>query len=126
LVDIWRTAPPTPFLRSIELAPWGGAYNDRASGDTAIPHRDTFFSILFSAIPTSDRPDEAALAQAWVDEARSATADHATGALYQNFRDADLAPWDGAYFAGNAETLRAVKRRYDPDDLFPCAGAPIL
>lgn len=44
-----------------------------------------------------------------------------TGGVYPNFPEPGLDDWGSEYHAGNRERLLAVKRRYDPDDVF---GAP--
>ena len=41
-----------------------------------------------------------------------------TGGVYPNFPEDDLDAWDAAHHGANRERLLAVKRRYDPDDVF--------
>jgi len=40
------------------------------------------------------------------------------GRVYPNFPDPGLDDWATAYYGGNAERLRTVKRSYDPERLF--------
>jgi hypothetical protein len=54
----------------------------------------------------------------WLDRSWTRAHAHASGRVYPNFPDPDLDDWAAAYHGGNAERLRAVKRRYDPERLF--------
>ena len=54
----------------------------------------------------------------WLDRSWARAHAHASGRVYPNFPDPDLDDWATAYHGGNAERLRAVKRRYDPERVF--------
>ena len=54
----------------------------------------------------------------WLDRSWARAHAHASGRVYPNIPDPDLDDWATAYHGGNAERLRAVKRRYDPERLF--------
>ena len=41
-----------------------------------------------------------------------------SGSSYQNFIDSSLRGWERAYYGPNLDRLTAVKRAYDPDDVF--------
>jgi FAD/FMN-containing dehydrogenase len=86
----------TARANAVELRHWGGAMR---RGDGPAGHRDVPFSI------TVDGPAEAPLAR------------HATGGSFLNFLK-DPARTHTAYTAADYERLRAVKRAYDPDNVF--------
>jgi len=54
----------------------------------------------------------------WARTAFSATAPHATGSGYVNFLTDDEAERVAASYAGNYPRLQALKRRFDPGNLF--------
>ena len=98
------------------LDPYGGALNRPAADATAFVHRDQLFSCQYGAY--WDTPGAGAAAEAWLDSMRAALSGHVSGQAYQNYIDPTLPDWQAAYYAGNLARLQAVKRRYDPDDLF--------
>jgi FAD/FMN-containing dehydrogenase len=91
---------------------YGGALNRVPPSATAFVHRHMLASIQYFAA------GEGASARAWVDSSRAALASAVSGAAYVNYIDPHLANWQRAYYGSNLTRLRAVKKRYDPHDLF--------
>jgi len=54
----------------------------------------------------------------WLDRSWALAHAFASGRVYPNFPDPGLDDWATAYYGGNAERLRTVKRSYDPERLF--------
>ena len=105
--------------RGLEFAPFGGAYNRVAPTATAFFHRDIRFSIKHTMLlRIGPDAEEKAAAHAWVTRMWELVHPHGTGRVYPNFPDVTLAAPHQAYFGDNYPRLRAVKRRYDPDNLF--------
>jgi FAD/FMN-containing dehydrogenase len=93
----------TARANAVELRHWGGAMR-RGAGP--VGHRDVPFSITVDGDP--DEP----------------LARHATGGSFLNFLK-DPARTHTAYTASDHRLLRAVKRAYDPDNLFAtCLNIP--
>ena len=63
-------------------------------------------------------PKQVAENVAWLQALERALQPYVNGEAYQNFIDPTLPDWQQAYYAENFERLVAVKRRYDPDDVF--------
>jgi len=98
---------------------YGGAINAVAPDATAFVHRRTLCAMQSSV---SWGPDAAVStvdgAQAWLAQTARTMAPFVTGAAYQNYIDPTLVDWADAYYGSNLRRLMAVKRRYDPDDVF--------
>jgi FAD/FMN-containing dehydrogenase len=106
---------PTPECE-IFIAHLGGAVNRVARDATAYPHRDCEF-----VLNVHTRWQDAAQDGACVSWARAffdATAPHATGGVYVNFMPEDETDRTMGAYGANLERLSALKRQYDPDNLF--------
>ncbi|MEU5974885.1 FAD-dependent oxidoreductase [Streptomyces sp. NPDC047315] len=119
---------------SVALNTFGGAVNTTPVASTAAPHRDSVLKL--AALAAWERPDQASAHLAWIRDCyRDLFAD--TGGVpvpggnvdgaFVNYPDTDLAdprwntsdtPWQTLYFKDNHARLRAVKRRWDPRDVF--------
>jgi FAD/FMN-containing dehydrogenase len=93
----------------------GGAVNDVAPDATAYPHRDAEYVMNVHARWDDPADDEACIT--WARSYFEATAEYATGGVYVNFVPDGEAPLDAAY-GPNYERLVALKRKYDPANLF--------
>ncbi|MFJ8816117.1 FAD-binding oxidoreductase [Amycolatopsis thermoflava] len=119
---------------SILLASYGGAINAVAPTATAIPQRDSIIKAQYS-VSWSD-PAEDSVHIGWVRElyedlfaatgGAPVSGDVSDGA-YINYPDVDLAdpdrntsgvPWYTLYYKDNYARLQAVKRTWDPLDVF--------
>jgi FAD/FMN-containing dehydrogenase len=108
-------ALPGPFSNWF-LEPLGGAVARVDPQATAFPHRQAAFSFGISSGWTSPAQDAAAIA--WTRAYHASMTPYASGGVYANYQDFDEADGAEAAFGGNVERLRAIKRRYDPDNLF--------
>ena len=102
------TSGAAPGRRELSFTAMGGAYNRVPADATAFVHRSERF-LLEHIAHGGDQ---------WLDRSWARAHAHASGRVYPNFPDPDLDDWAAAYHGGNAERLRAVKRRYDPERLF--------
>jgi len=93
----------------------GGRVNEIAEDATAYPHRDAEYVMNVHA--RWDHPSEDDACIAWAREYFDATAPFATGGVYVNFVPDGEAPIDAAY-GPNYDRLVALKRKYDPKNLF--------
>ncbi len=100
---------------------YGGAINEVSAAQTAFVHRDKLACIQAtyswsSATPTT----EIAAGASWLEYLGTDVFDASAGA-YQNYIDPTLRDWQVAYYGTNLERLKAVKRAYDPTNLFAFA-----
>jgi FAD/FMN-containing dehydrogenase len=100
----------------IEVVSMGGAIRRVAPEATAFPHRDAAWLLNIPAIWQTTAEDESEIA--WVRSAFAALEPHLTGGKYVNFMDTDEDAAVIAAYGSTLERLQAVKRWYDPDNVF--------
>ena len=96
----------------------GGALNERDADDGAVGNRDARYAIGVIGMWDPGDPDGDGHRR-WVREAGDAIKPFGTGGTYVNFQTAD----EGedrvrAAYGANFDRLSAIKRRYDPGNLF--------
>ncbi len=84
--------------------------------DTAFPHRDARYSVIFSGSWPDPADNEKNIA--WVREAHAALKPWSEDGGYGNFMSDTEQDRVQANHGPNYPRLRAVKKRYDPDNLF--------
>jgi FAD/FMN-containing dehydrogenase len=96
---------------------YGGAIADPGAADTAFPRRaGTQYCIQYfsSWLDPADTPSHLAT----VANVYAAMRPYLPGAAYVNYCDLDLQNFADAYWSANLPRLSAVKKAYDPDNLF--------
>jgi hypothetical protein len=94
----------------------GGQASRVEPGATAYPHRSAKF--VMNVHGRWSTPDQDAGCVQWARSLFNALSPHATGAVYVNFLTEDESERISAAYGGNYARLSAIKRRYDPDNLF--------
>jgi FAD/FMN-containing dehydrogenase len=93
----------------------GGAVNEVPVDATAYPHRDAEYVMNVHARWDSTSQDSKCIQ--WARDYFEATSPYATGGVYVNFVPEGEAPIEAAY-GPNYDRLLALKRKYDPNNLF--------
>lgn len=97
----------------------GGMLNTRAADDGCVGNRNARFVLGIKGMWPATQQSEAARYRQWVRAAWQRIRPFSTGATYVNFQtdDEDGARVQASY-GGNFSRLLALKRQYDPDNLF--------
>lgn len=118
LVDGFRSVPSPTSAMAIEHL--GGAISEVGNEETAFAHRGAPFNLLIVGIWPD--PTDAQRHVKWVRQIWEAMQPHSTGGVYVNYlgREADEGPQRvrAAYGREQYERLLALKRKYDPDNVF--------
>ena len=114
-----RQSNPALGAGGITFDSYGGAINQVDKGSTAFVHRDALFSMQYLAFwNRGASPAVARANRTWIRDFHRAMRPHVSGEAYQNYIDPELRGWKRAYYGANYERLLAVKRRYDPANVF--------
>ena len=105
----------TSPLSIVLLTPMGGAVQHVARGATAFGHRDA--ALVLEILAKWSDPEDAAPHVAWANAFWSALQPFSTGGVYVNFLGDDGRVRD-AYAPEVYARLAALKRQYDPGNLF--------
>ena len=109
--------PDTPTMNSaVHIYSINGACHRVPSDATAFAHREATFSTVIAAIDPDPAHNDAN--KTWVRDYYSALEPHSDEGGYINFMDGDDQSRIKANYKGNYERLRAVKKKYDPENLF--------
>ncbi|MBZ5583902.1 MAG: FAD-binding oxidoreductase [Acidobacteriia bacterium] len=112
-----RYGPEIPTVNSaVHIYPLDGAVHDVASGDTAFAYRDVNFVHVLAAV--SPEPGPMPRYREWVRSYWSALHPHSAGGAYVNFLMEEGDERIAASYRGNYARLAAVKKEYDPANLF--------
>ncbi|MEV7562368.1 FAD-binding oxidoreductase [Streptomyces sp. NPDC089795] len=112
-----RHAPGLPAVNStVHIYPINGACHRVAPDATAFAYRDASFATVIAGMWPDPADNETATA--WVRDYYDATAAHSEEGGYINFMADDDQDRIRSNYKGNYDRLVAVKRAYDPENLF--------
>lgn len=112
-------------LRDMELTPFGGAYAATRPDATAFAHRSARFLLAYRVFLGANATRSARSAERrWLDDSWRSVCLSGPPAVYSGYADPHLADYAAAYYGPNLARLSAVKRAYDPADLFSY-GQPV-
>jgi hypothetical protein len=106
----------TGTMAVAQLRVLGGAMARVPAEATAFAHRSSRIMVNVAAL--YERPDEKATHEAWVEDFAAALQQGNQGAYVNFLSNEGEARVRAAYPGGTWERLRAIKSRYDPDNLF--------
>ena len=104
------------LLSTMHLYPIDGALNRVGTDDTAFSYREAKYSMVIAGIDPD--PANASSITKWAKDYWGALHPHSAGGAYVNFMMEEGLERVKATYRGNFDRLAAVKRKYDPDNLF--------
>jgi FAD/FMN-containing dehydrogenase len=123
LVASFMSKAPTPDCNYFTNAFGGALKASEPSSGSAFTHRNALFYAEPGAgwgtrggIPATEDP-LTSKCLAWIAEFNQALEPYVNGA-YVNVPNAGMADWESAYWGPNVDRLRAIKAKYDPDNVF--------
>ncbi|HET7037111.1 MAG TPA: FAD-binding oxidoreductase [Thermomicrobiaceae bacterium] len=106
-----------PTIQStMHLYPIDGAAHRRGEDDTAYSYRDARWSQVI--VGASPKPEDAQMVKDWAVDYWNATHPYSAGGAYVNFMMEEGQDRIRATYRDNYERLVAIKRAYDPTNLF--------
>ena len=109
--------PRVPAVNStVHIYPINGAAQRVGADEAAFGHRDATFAPVIAGMWPDPAHNEANIK--WVKDYYAATAPHSEEGGYVNFAASDDQDRVRANYGVNYDRLVAVKRSYDPDNLF--------
>jgi FAD/FMN-containing dehydrogenase len=97
----------------------GGAIARPPAGGTAFAHRDIRYVVQYQSRWRPFSSDSVAGANvAWTQATYESVRQWLSGSAYQGYADPHLRDWQHQYFGSSLARLRAIKRKYDPDNVF--------
>ncbi len=113
-----RTAVAIPSpLTVVLLQPLGGAYARVDEHATALSHRDAGWA--YHALSAWPDPADTSVNRAWTEAFATALAPYGHGAAHPNYASDDAGDRVRGFYGGSTyERLVAVKRRWDPQNVF--------
>jgi len=123
VIKTFMTNAPTPQCNYFTNAFGGAVKNSEPFGGAAFVHRDALYYAepgagwgVRGGLPASEDP-LTATCEAWIAEFYEALRPYVNGA-YVNVPNAGMPGWETAYWGSNVDRLRAIKAKYDPDNVF--------
>lgn len=99
----------------VQLDTYGGAIARIADNATAFPHRKARACLQFQTYWSEPAQNNAHIR--WVENFRRAMLPYTIGA-YVNYCDGNIKRWPRDYYDGNLARLLAIKKRWDPHNVF--------
>ena len=119
IIDNLKAWPGTSKAATWKYFLLGGAIDDRKPTDMAFIHRG--YPMLSSVELEWNESDNAALLtrnEQWLSNFHDQMEPHTSAHCYQNFIDPSQKDYLQAYYGSSLPQLQAVKRKYDPGNLF--------